>query len=146
MKSESPQSAFLHRRILGVLVLFFAGSLLALLALGFYPGASASAQASGQNQSSSASSLQPMAADHISWGEDLVTGTTAGAISEQPSAENLAPGEVAASRPVMAPTRSSFMAAWNGSLGANGYLLDVSTSDSFISYVDGLRDMVLLIA
>jgi len=141
MKSESPQSAFLYLRILGVLVLFFAGSLLALLALGFYTGASASAQAPGQNQSSSASSFQPMAADHISWGGDLVTGTTTGAISEQPSAENLAPSEVAASRPVMAPTHSSFMANWDSVSGSTGYRLDVSTSRSFNSFVSGYENL-----
>jgi phosphodiesterase/alkaline phosphatase D-like protein len=118
-----------------------AGSLLALLALGFYPGASASAQAPRQNQSSSASSFQPMAADHISWGEDLVTGTKTGVISEQPSAENLAPGEAASAQPVMAPTRSSFMASWKSVTGAAGYRLDVSASPSFKSFVNGYENL-----
>src|SRR5262245_41873802 len=39
------------------------------------------------------------------------------------------------------PTRSSFMARWDIVAGATGYLLDVSTSDSFSSYVDGYRDL-----
>jgi hypothetical protein len=39
------------------------------------------------------------------------------------------------------PTRSSFMASWPNKGGAMGYLLDVSTSDSFDSYVDGYRDL-----
>src|SRR5262245_38008332 len=34
------------------------------------------------------------------------------------------------------PTRSSFMASWDSVGGAKGYLLDVSTSNSFSSYVD----------
>jgi len=34
------------------------------------------------------------------------------------------------------PTRSSFMATWASVSGAKGYLLDVSTSNSFSSYVD----------
>jgi phosphodiesterase/alkaline phosphatase D-like protein len=123
------------------LVLCFAGLLLALLALGFYPGASASAQAPRQNQSSSASSFQPMAADHISWGEDLVTRTKTGVISEQPSAENLAPGEAASAQPVMAPTRSSFMASWKSVTGAAGYRLDVSTSPLFKSFVNGYENL-----
>ena len=38
-------------------------------------------------------------------------------------------------------TRSSFMASWNKVTGANGYLLDVSTSDSFSSYVEGYHDL-----
>jgi hypothetical protein len=140
-KGSPSQSAFVHLRFLVVLVLFLAGALLALLALGFYPGASASAQAPTQNQSSSALPLQPMAADHISWGEDLVTGTKTGAISEQPSAENLAPGEVAPPQPVMAPTRSSFMATWGSVSGATGYRLDVSTSPSFKSFVSGYENL-----
>src|SRR5437899_1801178 len=39
------------------------------------------------------------------------------------------------------PTRSSFMAAWGSVSGAEGYLLDVSTSQSFTSYVDGYHDL-----
>src|SRR6201984_475182 len=38
-------------------------------------------------------------------------------------------------------TRSSFMASWNDVTGADGYLLDVSTSDSFSSYVEGYHDL-----
>jgi hypothetical protein len=39
------------------------------------------------------------------------------------------------------PTHSSFMATWDSASGAEGYLLDVSTSDSFSSYVDGYHDL-----
>jgi hypothetical protein len=42
---------------------------------------------------------------------------------------------------IPAPTRSSFITAWNRTLGATGYLLDVSTSDSFTSYVEGYHDL-----
>ena len=42
---------------------------------------------------------------------------------------------------IPAPTRSSFMASWERTPGATGYLLDVSTSDSFTSYVDGYHDL-----
>jgi FG-GAP-like repeat len=38
-------------------------------------------------------------------------------------------------------TRSSFMATWNDVSGAKGYLLDVSTNDSFSSYVEGYHDL-----
>ncbi|MFZ0916833.1 MAG: fibronectin type III domain-containing protein [Candidatus Udaeobacter sp.] len=37
-------------------------------------------------------------------------------------------------------TRSSFMATWDRVTGATGYLLDVSTSDSFSDYVGGYHD------
>src|SRR6266508_1050481 len=37
-------------------------------------------------------------------------------------------------------TRSSFMATWDNMAGATGYLLDVSTSSLFSSYVDGYHD------
>ncbi|SRR6266540_454289 len=46
--------------------------------------------------------------------------------------------ETVASAP---PTRSSFMATWDSVSGAKGYLLDVSTSRSFSSYVDGYHDL-----
>ncbi len=39
------------------------------------------------------------------------------------------------------PTRSSFMATWPSVSGAKGYLLDVSTSNSFSSYVDGYHGL-----
>ena len=39
------------------------------------------------------------------------------------------------------PTRSSFMATWLGITRAKGYLLDVSTSSSFDSFVDGYHDL-----
>ena len=39
------------------------------------------------------------------------------------------------------PTRSSFMATWPGVTGAKGYLLDVSTSSSFDTFVDGYHDL-----
>src|SRR5947199_2326136 len=42
---------------------------------------------------------------------------------------------------IPAPTRSSFMASWPGVSGAIGYLLDVSTSSSFDSYVDGYNNL-----
>src|SRR5215510_4376379 len=38
-------------------------------------------------------------------------------------------------------TRSSFMATWPAAVGATGYLLDVSTSPAFDSYVDGYHDL-----
>jgi len=39
------------------------------------------------------------------------------------------------------PTRSSFMATWKPVSGAEGYLLDVSTSSAFDKYVDGYHDL-----
>jgi len=45
--------------------------------------------------------------------------------------------------PVMTPTRSSFLAKWRAVRGAAGYRMDVSTSNSFESYVSGYRDLDL---
>ena len=39
------------------------------------------------------------------------------------------------------PTRSGFMATWPSVTGAKGYLLDVSTSSSFDSFVDGYHNL-----
>src|SRR5215467_3365863 len=125
MKKESfPRCPFAHLRSLIVLVLFLAGAPLALLALGFYPGASALAQGQVQNEKAVASAFQPMAGEHISRSGNVMTGIRTEAISEQPAAENLAPVELGASQPVMAPTRSSFMASWEKVAGVTGYRLD----------------------
>src|SRR4029077_3665754 len=40
-----------------------------------------------------------------------------------------------------APTRSTFMATWDRVSGAKGYLLDVSTNNSFTTYLDGYREL-----
>jgi hypothetical protein len=42
---------------------------------------------------------------------------------------------------VPVPTRGSFMASWESVSDATGYLLDVSTNNSFSSYVDGYHDL-----
>jgi hypothetical protein len=55
-----------------------------------------------------------------------------------PNLSPLAPDTEAISSP---PTRSSFMASWGDVRGANGYLLDVSTNDSFSSYVKGYHGL-----
>ena len=56
-----------------------------------------------------------------------------------PNASEISAGiETVSSAP---PTRSSFMASWDKVAGATGYLLDVSTSDSFSDYVDGYHDL-----
>ena len=54
------------------------------------------------------------------------------------NANELASDPAAISSP---PTRSSFMATWNDVKSANGYLLDVSTSDSFSSFVEGYHGL-----
>jgi hypothetical protein len=53
------------------------------------------------------------------------------------------PTEIAAQGEIEipAPTRSTFMASWPGVKSAVGYLLDVSTNESFSSYVDGYHDL-----
>ena len=80
----------------------------------------------------SRATLQPSAATHE---------TRAGlqGVIEFPNANEVTPRiETVSSAP---PTRSSFMATWGSVSGAKGYLLDVSTSNSFSSYVDGYHDL-----
>src|SRR6516225_4669851 len=43
--------------------------------------------------------------------------------------------------PAPPPTRSTFTATWQSVSGTEGYLLDVSTSDSFSTYVGGYHDL-----
>ena len=42
---------------------------------------------------------------------------------------------------IPAPTRASFMASWDRASDAIGYLLDVSTNNSFSSYLNGYHDL-----
>ncbi len=57
---------------------------------------------------------------------------------EFPSATEMpAQGEIE----IPAPTRASFMATWDTASDAIGYLLDVSTNNSFSSYVKGYHDL-----
>jgi outer membrane protein assembly factor BamB len=57
---------------------------------------------------------------------------------EIPAQTEVGPPQTPAPAP---PTRSSFMASWQSLSGATGYLLDVSTSGSFTSYVNGYQDL-----
>jgi hypothetical protein len=78
-----------------------------------------------------ASRFKPGAATHKTQAEseDLL---------QVPNLSELASDTEAISSP---PTRSSFMASWDDVTGPNGYLLDVSTSDSFNSYVEGYHQL-----
>src|SRR6266436_4379354 len=80
----------------------------------------------------SPASLQPSAATHE-------TRAVLQEVIELPNAKKVTPRiETVSWAP---PTRSSFMATWDGVSGAKSYLLDVSTSNSFSSYVEGYHDL-----
>src|SRR5947207_470541 len=84
----------------------------------------------------SPASLQPSAATH-----ETLAGFQEGLqnIIEFPNANEIAPTvETLSSVP---PTRSAFIATWPSVSTAKGYLLDVSTSNSFSSYVDGYHGL-----
>jgi hypothetical protein len=101
---------------------------------GVAPGLAGLAAASNLSEENIASpaSLLPSAATHE-------TRTGLEEVIEFPNANEIAPRvETVSWAP---PTRSSFMATW-GSVGdAKGYFLDVSTSNSFSSYVDAYHDL-----
>ena len=93
-----------------------------------------------------------IAGDHDLWGQNrpLIAppfGVGAGLHETRPQWQNslglpntreVAPNEAVVLPP---PTRSSFMATWPNVIGAKGYLLDISTSSSFNSFVDGYHDL-----
>jgi hypothetical protein len=80
----------------------------------------------------SPASLRPSAATH-----ETRAGLQEGI--EFPNANKVTPRiETVSSAP---PTRSNFMATWGSVSGAKGYFLDVSTSNSFSSYVDGYHGL-----
>jgi hypothetical protein len=89
-----------------------------------------------EESTSSHASLRPSAATH-----ETRVGSQAGlqGVIEFPSENEVTPRiETVSSAP---PTRSSFMATWDSISGAKGYLVDVSTSNSFSSYVDGYHGL-----
>jgi len=91
---------------------------------------------SPEQSTSSPVSLQPTAATH-----ETRAGmeTRLQELMKFPNANDVTPcSETVSPAP---PTRSSFMATWGSVSGANGYLLDVSTSNSFSSYVDGYHGL-----
>ena len=102
---------------------------------GVAPGLGALASASNlpeQKIISHHASLQPTAATHE-------TRAASQGVIEFPNPNEIAPRiETDSSAP---PTRSSFMATWGNVSGAKGYFLDVSTSNSFSSYVDGYHGL-----
>src|SRR5438874_699153 len=123
---DPPIKAHLLR---SALIIRFGGVTLALAAL-----ASAS-NLTGESTSSHAS-LRRSAATH-----ETRVGSQAGlqGVIEFPSANEVTPPVETVSSAT--PTRSSFMATWGAVSGAKGYLLDVSTSNSFSSYVDGYHGL-----
>src|SRR6266487_2074062 len=101
---------------------------------GVAPGLAALASASNLPEQSTSSpvSLQPTAATHE-------TRAASQGVIEFPNPNEITPRiETDSSAP---PTRSSFMATWGSVSGAKGYFLDVSTSNSFSSYVAGYHDL-----
>jgi hypothetical protein len=121
-------AAFRHKIMqpLGLIrLIVFGGATLGLAAL-------AGAGNLPEQSTISPASLQPSAATHE---------TQAGleGLIDFPNANDVTPRVETVSS--AAPTRSSFMATWDSASGAKGYLLDVSTSNSFSSYVDGYHDL-----
>jgi hypothetical protein len=128
--SQPPLAAFrdkiMQRRGFPLIhLIVFGGVALGLAAL-------AAASNLPEQSTISPASLQPSAVTHE---------TRAGlqGVIEFPNANEVTPRiETVSPAP---PTRSSFMATWGTVSGAKGYLLDVSTSNSFSSYVDGYHDL-----
>ena len=106
------------------------GAVLIVAAVAFYPDVSGLAQA-GKANLNRAAMFPAEGGKHVTQGviglQNLVTGVVSGEGSVATTATE--------------PTRSSFMAGWKNVSGATGYRLDVSTSNSFRSYVSGYENM-----
>src|SRR5258707_2467755 len=85
-----------------------------------------------EQPTNSPASLQPSAATHETRAglQEAIESSNANKVTPLVETVSWAP-----------PTRSSFMATWDSVSDANGYLLDVSTSNSFSSYVDGYNGL-----
>jgi hypothetical protein len=88
---------------------------------------------SGQTNGRAANRFEVGAAVHE-------THTESPGVFQFPNANASSPQPEPVSMPP-APTRSTFMATWEPVSGATGYLLDVSTSSAFDSYVAGYHDL-----
>ena len=105
-------------------IIFAAGVVLGLAAFG------GDTSLPAQNTPSASPAFQAGAATHETRADPQ-------AALQFPIASEISPGiETVSSAP---PTRSSFMASWDTMSGVMGYLLDVSTSNSFDTYVDGFH-------
>ena len=110
----------------------------AFCAFGVLPVASAFAQAVSQTENSGvAGPFQAKAGEHTAHTDSPPSGPE----RDFASPETWSADGVALPPVVMAPTRSSFLANWNKVSGATDYRLDVSTSNSFNSYVNGYQDL-----
>ncbi|MBA3833568.1 MAG: fibronectin type III domain-containing protein [Chthoniobacterales bacterium] len=125
MKTTS-HSCSANWRDLATSLRFSVSLLVLLVALGLFLAVSALAQ-------SAEPKWQPQAGEHIARTRDGES-ISAGIPSEELTGSAVA-------QPVMAPTRSSFLASWKYASEARGYRLDVSVSRSFESYVSGYRDL-----
>src|SRR5262245_35406933 len=87
---------------------------------------------SGQTTASGVERFEAGAGVHVAHArpESSVQLSNRNELSPEPESTSLPP-----------PTRTSFMATWQRVSGAKGYLLDVSTNSSFITYVDGYREL-----
>jgi hypothetical protein len=110
-------------------IFIFAGSMLITGQLGI-------AQIAPKSGEETAALPGPLVSTHFSTTR-LDPGQANNEAIARETADTLA-GKVEA--PVMAPTRSSFLAKWEMVSGATGYRLDVSTDPSFHSYVSGYQD------
>lgn len=87
---------------------------------------------SGQTHSVNASPFEPGAGTHEAHAQSQSSVQLSNASEVAPKNELVLPPS---------PTRSSFMATWSSVSGAKGYMLDVSTTKSFNSFVDGYHDL-----
>jgi hypothetical protein len=85
-----------------------------------------------QRNAASSSSFEPSVATHQTQAPSALA-------LQLPSTRKIASGIGTFS--AAPPTRSTFTATWQSVSGATGYLLDVSTSDSFSTYVEGYRNL-----
>ena len=78
---------------------------------------------------------------HSSWSADALSGTKINSNYSQPANAPSPQNEPSFETAVSPPTRSSFIARWDGVRGAKGYWLDVSTDSSFNSDVVGYQTL-----
>ena len=129
MKKKSPSDCgFFNFYALSASIFFLVIVPLVLDPLSVFAAAPDLAQAITPEQNATSPVFKAGVGEHVARTGDVLLEPALSSIYPQSSGDNVPQSEVAPRPPVMAPTRSSFLAIWESVNGAIGYRLDVSTS------------------
>ena len=128
-KKHASKSGFFHPRLIFGLILFSVGILLGLAVVSADLEQPTPRESLGLGQSAG---VPAGANTHTTWGGVEPSAAMMNLVNSQDFIANIKEAPA---------TRASFVASWERVSEAQGYLLDVSKSSSFSSYLDGYHDL-----